>query len=121
MSDKDEKVVRITGGLAPKTSVFTRNDITLEDVDFVLDSEENIQRINNDLRDAWLATYNFYMQDPDIPTIAKALFKRKFYQIVQKLSKEEAYLRVPQSASEMTAWEDVKHLNNKSKMIVPQT
>lgn len=120
MSDTSEKVVRITSGLTPKVSVFKRKDITIEDPDVVMDSEENIRRASNDIRDSWLATYNFYMQDPDIPNISKALFKRKFYQIVQKLTKEEAYQRVPPSASELTAWEDVKLLNNGGKMITPQ-
>lgn len=119
MSDTDEKVVRITGGMTPKTSLFSRKDITIEDPDLVLDSEENIRRINNDIRDAWMATYNFYMQDPDIPNIAKALFKRKFYQITLKLTKEEAYQKVPPSASEFTAWEDVK-LINRNEMVTPQ-
>ena len=104
-------------GLTPKVSVFKRKDITIEDPDVVMDSEENIRRASNDIRDSWLATYNFYMQDQDIPNISKALFKRKFYQIVQKLTKEEAYQRVPPSASELTAWEDVKLLNNGGKMI----
>lgn len=120
MSDNDEKVVRITGGMTPKTSIFSRKDITIEDPDLVLDSEENIRRINNDIRDAWMATYNFYMQDPDIPNIAKALFKRKFYQITLKLTKEEAYQKVPPSASEFTAWEDVKLINRK-QMVTPQS
>ena len=121
MTDTSEKVVRITSGLTPKVSVFKRKDITIEDPDVVMDSEENIRRASNDIRDSWLATYNFYMQDQDIPNISKALFKRKFYQIVQKLTKEEAYQRVPPSASELTAWEDVKLLNNGGKMITPQT
>lgn len=121
MTDTSEKVVRITSGLTPKVSVFKRKDITIEDPDVVMDSEENIRRASNDIRDSWLATYNFYMQDADIPNISKALFKRKFYQIVQKLTKEEAYQRVPPSASELTAWEDVKLLNNGGKMVVPQT
>lgn len=111
MSETDEKVVRISSGLTPKTNIFTRKDITIEDPDLVLDSEENIQRINNDIRDSWLATYQFYMQDTDIPTIAKTLFKRKFYQIVNKLSKEEAYSRIPPLADELFAWADVKAMN----------
>lgn len=120
MDDKSEKVVRITSWLTPKVSVFKRKDITIEDPDVVMDSEENIRRIGNDIRDSWLATYNFYMADPDIPNISKALFKRKFYQITQKLTKEEAYQRIPPSASELTAWEDVKLLNNGGEMITPQ-
>lgn len=120
MSDKSEKVVRITSGLTPKVSVFNRKDITIQDPDVVLDSEENIKRINNDIRDAWMASYNFYIQDPDIPNISKALFKRKYYQIVLKLTKEDAYQKVPPSASEFTAWEDVKLLNNGGEMITPQ-
>lgn len=111
MSDTSEKVVRITSGLTPKVSVFNRKDITIQDPDVVLDSEENIKRINNDIRDAWIASYNFYMSDTDIPTISKALFKRKYYQIVLKLTKEEAYEKVPTSAQELFAWEDVKAIN----------
>ncbi len=111
MSDTSEKVVRITSGLTPKVSVFNRKDITIEDPDVVLDSEENINRMNNDIRDAWMASYNFYMQDQDIPTISKALFKRKYYQIVLKETKEKSYERVPMSAQELFAWEDVKALN----------
>jgi hypothetical protein len=101
-------------------SVFKRKDITLEDPDVVLDSEENVTRINNEIRDAWLATYQFYMQDIEIPKISKNIFKRKFYQIVQKLTKEEAYLRVPQLPEEYTAWEDVKLLN-RGEMVLPQS
>ena len=86
----------------------------------MLDSEENIQRINNDIRDSWLATYNFYMQDTDIPTIAKTLFKRKFYQIVNKLSKEEAYSRIPPLADELFAWADVKAMNRGDKVFPDQ-
>lgn len=119
MSDKDEKIVRITSGLTPKTTVLSRKDITLEDPDVVLDSEENIKRINNDIRDAWLATYNFYDQDPSIPKIAKTLFKRKFYQIVQKLTKEEAYKYIPQTYEEMKAWEDVNKFINLGKPVNP--
>lgn len=120
MSEEDEKVVRISSGLTPKTNIFTRKDITIEDPDLVLDSEENIQRINNDIRDSWLATYQFYMQDPDIPTIAKTLFKRKFYQIVNKLSKEEAYSRIPPLADELFAWADVKAMNRGDKVFPDQ-
>lgn len=112
MSDTSEKVVRITSGLTPKVSVFNRKDITIQDPDVVLDSEENIKRVNNDIRDAWIASYNFYMQDTEIPTISKALFKRKYYQIVLKVTKEEAYEKVPTSAQELYAWEDVKALNH---------
>lgn len=111
MSDTSEKVIRITSWLSPKVSVLNRKDITIQDPDVVLDSEENIKRINNDIRDAWIASYNFYIQDPDIPNISKALFKRKYYQIVLKLTKEDAYQKVPPSPSEFTAWEDVKLLN----------
>jgi len=112
MSDTSEKVVRITSGLTPKVSVFNRKDITIQDPDVVLDSEENIKRINNDIRDAWMASYNFYMQDTEIPAISKALFKRKYYQIVLKVTKEEAYEKVPASAQELYAWEDVKAINH---------
>lgn len=112
MSDTSKKVVRITSGLTPKVSVFNRKDITIQDPDVVLDSEENIKRINNDIRDAWIASYNFYMQDTDIPSISKNLFKRKYYQIVLKISKEEAYEKIPASAQELYAWEDVKALNH---------
>jgi len=98
--------------MTPKVTTLRRKDIaTIEDPDVVMDSEDNVARIQNEVRDSWLATYNFYMQDTEIPAIAKALFKRKFYQIVQKLTKEEAYQRVPPNASELTAWEDVKLLN----------
>jgi hypothetical protein len=121
MSDTDEKVVRITAGLSPKVSVLSRKDITLEDPDVVMDSEENIRRINNDVRDAWMASYNFYMQDTEIPTVSKNLFKRKYYQIVLKLSKEEAYEKVPQSAQEMFVWEDVKAINRGQKVFPDQS
>lgn len=121
MSDTSEKVVRITSGLTPKVSVFNRKDITIQDPDVVLDSEENIKRINNDIRDAWIASYNFYMQDTEIPTISKALFKRKYYQIVLKVTKEEAYEKVPTSAQELFAWEDVKSLNRGNKVFPDQS
>jgi hypothetical protein len=112
MKETDDKFVRITTGMTPKQTTLHRKDITsIEDPDVVMDSEENIKRIHNDIRDAWMASYNFYMQDTTIPEIAKALFKRKYYQIVLKISKEEAYQKIPPSASELTAWEDVKALN----------
>lgn len=112
MPKDSKKLVRINSGLSPKVSVFTRDEITgIEDPDVVLDSEENVKRIQNEIRDSWIATYNFYIQDPDIPNIAKALFKRKFYQIVHKTNKEEAYEKIPPSAHELFAWEDVKALN----------
>ena len=120
MTNTSEKFVRITGGMTPAVSVLNRKDIaTIEDPDIVMDSEDNVKRIQNEIRDSWLATYNFYMQDTEIPVIAKALFKRKFYQIVLKLTKEEAYQKVPPSASEYTAWEDVKLLN-RGEAVFPQ-
>jgi len=120
MSETDKKFVRLTRWLTPTQTTLQRKDIaTIEDPDVVLDSEENIKRIHNDIRDAWMASYNFYMQDTTIPEIAKALFKRKYYQIVLKISKEEAYQKIPPSASELTAWEDVKAIN-KWEMIYPE-
>jgi hypothetical protein len=120
MKETDDKFVRITTGMTPKQTTLKRKDIaSIEDPDVVLDSEENIKRIHNDIRDAWMASYNFYMQDTTIPEIAKALFKRKYYQIVLKISKEEAYQKIPPSASELTAWEDVKAIN-KGEMIYPE-
>lgn len=121
MSDTSEKVVRITSGLTPKVSVFNRKDITIQDPDVVLDSEENIKRINNDIRDAWMASYNFYMQDTEIPAISKNLFKRKYYQIVLRETKEWAYEKVPTSAQELYAWEDVKALNRGDKVYPDQS
>lgn len=121
MSDTTEKVVRITSGLTPKVSVFNRKDITIKDPDVVLDSEENIKRINNDIRDAWMASYNFYMQDTEIPAVSKNLFKRKYYQIVLKITKEEAYEKVPTSAQELYAWSDVKALNSGEKVFPDQS
>lgn len=112
LTDKSKKFVRINSGMTPKVTTLGRMDIvSIEDPDVVLDSEDNILRINNSLRDSWLATYQFYMADPTTPEIAKILFKRKFYQIVNKMTKEESYLYVPQTATEMMAWEDVKLLN----------
>lgn len=112
MTQTSDKFVRITGGMTPKVTTLKRKDIaTIEDPDLIMDSEDNIKRMNSEIRDSWLATYNFYMQDTEIPTIAKALFKRKFYQIVLKLTKEEAYQKIPPSSAEFTAWEDVKLLN----------
>lgn len=113
LTDKSKKFVRINSGMTPKVTTLGRMDIvSIQDPDVVLDSEDNIKRMNNELRDSWLATYQFYMQDPTTPEIAKVMFKRKFYQIVDKMTKEESYLYVPQTATEMIAWEDVKMLNN---------
>lgn len=120
MTDTSEKFVRITWGLTPKQTTLNRKDITsIEDPDVVLDSEDNIRRYNNEIRDSWLATYNFYIQDTEIPKISKTLFKRKFYQIVQRLTKEEALKYVPQSWEEMKAWEDIK-LINRGESINPE-
>jgi len=105
MKETDDKFVRIVTGMTPKQTTLKRKDIaTIEDPDVVLDSEENIKRIHNDIRDAWMASYNFFMQDTTIPEISKALFKRKYYQIVLKISKEEAYSKIQPSPDELTAW-----------------
>ena len=64
LTDKSEKFVRINSGMTPKVTTLNRMDIvSIEDPDVVLDSEDNILRINNSLRDSWLATFQFYMQD----------------------------------------------------------
>ncbi len=119
LTDKSKKFVRINSGMTPKATTLGRMDIaTIEDPDVILDSEDNIIRINNSLRDSWLATYQFYMADTSISEVSKTMFKRKFYQIVNKMTKEDSYLYVNQSATEMKAWEDIKHLNRNEPVFV---
>jgi len=110
-SDKDEKLVRIVGGLRDVIKVFKRwQIISNKSPDIKVVSKVTKNQIRDKRKVDVMTTVGIYSQDPDLSSTGKREVK-KLVKSMQGWSDDEIEVLYPRSPEELQAYDDVLLIN----------